>query len=78
MLTHTHKTAGQALKGAGDPALPLVFPCVIADGKNQVRKSLAGRRSSMNSFREIHRIAGTSQAPNQTMHDQQPIMRIFS
>jgi hypothetical protein len=47
MLTHTNKNAGQAIKGAGVPALPLIFPRVIADGKNQVRKSLAGRSPSM-------------------------------
>jgi hypothetical protein len=47
MLTHTNKSAGQAIKGAGAPALPLIFPRVIANGTNQVRKSLAGRSRSM-------------------------------
>ena len=51
MRTHTNKTAGQAVKGAGVPALPLIFPRVIADGKNKVRKSLAGRSPSMG---ELH------------------------
>jgi len=51
MRTHTNKTAGQAVKGAGVPALPLIFPRVIADGKNKVRKSLAGRSPSMGELR---------------------------
>jgi len=51
MRTHTNKTAGQAIKGAGVPALHLIFPRVIADEKNQVRKSLAGRSPSVG---ELH------------------------
>jgi hypothetical protein len=51
MRMHTHKTAGQAIKGAGVPALPLIFPRVNADGKNKVRKSLAGRSPSMGELR---------------------------
>jgi len=56
MRTHTNKTAGQAIKGAGVPALHLIFPRVIADEKNQVRKSLAGRSPSVG---ELHRGAGS-------------------
>jgi hypothetical protein len=55
------KPPGEHLEGAGVPALPLIFPRVIADGKNQVRKSLAGRSPSMG---ELPRMA-----PNQCRVD---------
>ncbi|WP_347990226.1 hypothetical protein [Methylomonas sp. AM2-LC] len=53
MLTHPKKTACQEIKYAGVPALPLISPYLITEGKNQVRKPLPDRHSSNNSFVEL-------------------------
>lgn len=46
------KTPGEAIKGAGARALPLIFPRSIANGKNQVRNYAGGSSSVLDSFYE--------------------------
>jgi len=54
MPIHSDKSTEQIVEGAGAPALLLNFTSVVAIGKIQVRKSLAGRYSSMSNFKENH------------------------